>query len=106
MLSQLATALGNNSGAVLAVLITVIGASAVTVISSVCVLSAMWRSVRVREEENDLKREMLARGMSVDEIVRVMGASADPDTIREQRRTIRRGGREFALSLGIPISHN
>lgn len=106
MLDQLSTALGNNWGAVLAVLITLIGASAVTVITSVCVLSAMWRSVRVREEENDLKREMLARGLSADEIVRVMGVSADPDTIREQRKTIRRGGREFALSIGVPTGHN
>lgn len=106
MLTQLASALGNNSGAVLAVLLTAIGASAVTAITSVCVLSAMWRSVRVREEENDLKREMIARGLTVDEIVRVMGVSADPDTIREQRKTLRRGGREFALSIGVPTCHN
>lgn len=106
MASSLMNSLAGSPGSVLALLITVTVALSVTVITCVCVLGAMWRSVRVREEENDLKREMLARGLSTDDIVRVLGVSSDPDTIREQRRSFRQGGRAFALSLGAPTGHN
>ncbi|MBX9656192.1 hypothetical protein K2Y11_21460 [bacterium] len=40
------------------------------------VITAAWRSVRVRDAELDLKQQMLEKGMSADEIERVVKASA------------------------------
>lgn len=38
-------------------------------------ITAAWRSVRVRDAELDLKQQMLEKGMSADEIERVVKAS-------------------------------
>jgi len=46
------------------------------------VITAAWRSVRVRDAELDLKQQMLEKGMSADEIERVMKASAYPSRRR------------------------
>ncbi len=46
------------------------------VVALVAILSGMWRGVRRAEVEATLKQDMLNRGMSVDQIERVIRASA------------------------------
>ena len=39
-----------------------------------------WRKIRVAEMEATLKQQMLDRGMTADEIVRVLGASSNSNS--------------------------
>jgi hypothetical protein len=41
---------------------------------------ALWLTHRKHERQDDLKREMLERGMSADDIVRVLNAGPQPPT--------------------------
>ena len=43
------------------------------------VAAAMWGSAHRRQLELDLKRELLDRGMSADEVVKVIEAAAPPE---------------------------
>jgi len=58
-------------------------------VAAIAVIAKAWRLVRRSEIEADLKREMLARGMSADEIVRVLEAGTS-DTLTQRVRSIRR----------------
>jgi hypothetical protein len=52
----------------------------ITVIAVGCTVAVQWRKAREAGLEADLKREMIQHGMSADEIVKVLGASAaSPD---------------------------
>jgi hypothetical protein len=57
---------------ILVALVAIIGGCLVAIIST---MSSAWRQVRVAEQENVLKQEMLQRGMSAGEIERVLTAS-------------------------------
>lgn len=48
---------------------------AITVVGTV--LAVQWRKLKSQELEADLKAEMIQRGMTVDEIERVMAARLD-----------------------------
>jgi hypothetical protein len=50
----------------------------ITVISVGCTVAVQWRKARQTEIESALKREMVERGMSADDILRVMAATAMP----------------------------
>ena len=52
-----------------------VGTMAVSVIPS---LATQWRKTRVAEAEAGLKAQMIERGMSVDEIERVLAAGKRP----------------------------
>ena len=58
---------------------TLIFWSAITVICVVPAISAYWYRIRKAEIEADLKRAMIERGMSADEIERVLKASRDAE---------------------------
>jgi hypothetical protein len=74
-----------------AIVLGVVGvAFCVTLLAVGCTVAVQWRKVRQAKLEADLKREMLQQGMSVDQIVKVLGASAtasaaglEADLIRE-----------------------
>jgi hypothetical protein len=50
----------------------------IAVISVGCTIAVQWRKARQVEVETSLKREMVERGMSAEEIVMVLGASSKP----------------------------
>ena len=52
------------------------GCTTAVIIVATSVITACWRSVRIREAETDLKQQMLEKGMSADEIERIVKASA------------------------------
>ena len=54
----------------------IFGCTTGILIVATCVITATWRSVRIREAETDLKQQMLDKGLSADEIERVVRASA------------------------------
>lgn len=56
----------------------IVGAALVS--SIVYSVANSWRRVQELREETDLKRDLLARGMSVDDMVRVLQASRDNET--------------------------
>jgi hypothetical protein len=60
-------------------LLTVIGATTGIVISLAGILYSALDAAHRRRNEANLKREMLDRGMSVDEIVKVIEAAAPPE---------------------------
>jgi len=72
---------------VLMILTIVFGAF--TFISVVGILSALARSMHNRRAEAELKRDLLDRGMSVDEVVRVVEATAGRAGGCGSRRTSR-----------------
>jgi hypothetical protein len=47
-----------------------------TLIAVVAILATQWRMGRRTDQENDLKRDMLGRGMSAEDIERVLRASS------------------------------
>ena len=53
--------------------------TSVAVMVVVPTLAHYWYKVRQAELETELKREMIQRGMSTDQIVRVLRASSDKD---------------------------
>jgi hypothetical protein len=48
----------------------------VTLIALGCTLAVQWRKARQAEFECDLKREMIGRGMSADDILKVLQATS------------------------------
>jgi hypothetical protein len=53
-----------------------------TAIAAICIVpSALyyWRTIKQDEREAELKREMIARGMSADEIERVLAAKSNKE---------------------------
>ncbi len=58
-------------------------------VAAIAIIAKTWQRVRRSEIEADLKREMLARGMSADDIVRVLEAGTS-DTLPRRARSIRR----------------
>lgn len=52
-----------------------------------CTIAVQWRKARQAELEAALKKEMLQRGMSADEIVKVLEASATASQERPDRAT-------------------
>ena len=57
-------------------LMILIGCTTAVLISAIAVLSGAVNSVHRRRAEMDLKREMIERGMSADEIAKVIEAAA------------------------------
>src|ERR1700722_6298738 len=57
---------------------------ALVVLLPIGVMLMQRQQARLKEQEHALKREMLARGMSVDEIERVIRASADKVTVKAE----------------------
>lgn len=49
-------------------------------------LAKNWRKARVAEQQTVLKREMIDRGFSAEEIVRVLEAGGTPDETRKVAR--------------------
>lgn len=91
MPTELISALtGPNPGPVVAVLICGFAAAFLIVVPVTHVLSDSWRRVQEMREEVDLKRELLARGLSVDEIVRIMQSTRDPAAITAQSKAAQR----------------
>jgi hypothetical protein len=60
-------------------LLTIVGGSIGIIISLAGILYSALDAAHRRRTEADLKREMLDRGMSVDEIVKVIEAAAPPE---------------------------
>lgn len=56
-------------------------------------LASNWRQVKVAEQNAQLKREMVERGYSADEIARVLEAGAPADPNVEVVRELKAGGR-------------
>jgi hypothetical protein len=52
------------------------------VVALTAIVAHQWRSVRLSEVEASLKQDMLNRGLSADEIERVLRASAKPTNSR------------------------
>jgi hypothetical protein len=61
------------------VILTILGCVTGIIISLVSILSYALGAVHRRRTEANLKREMLDRGMSVDEIVKLIEAAAPPE---------------------------
>ncbi len=79
------------------------GQSGLTIIALVAILAifggpsfvgawALWLKHRKQERQDELKQEMIARGMSADDIIRVLsaGASQDAASPRPQSPPLRR----------------
>jgi ABC-type bacteriocin/lantibiotic exporter with double-glycine peptidase domain len=45
----------------------------------VAIVAGVWAKVEARKSDNDLKRSMVERGMSADEIERILAAKASKD---------------------------
>jgi hypothetical protein len=71
------------------------------------VLSGHWQSVRQTELEAVLKEQMIQRGMSAQEIVRVMHASLEPTDLGPEPRSARNpsvGDKRWVwLAVGLPV---
>jgi hypothetical protein len=61
-------------------LVIAIGCSVALILGLVAIVSSTLRSMHRHRTEMTLKREMVERGMSADEIVRVIQATASPTT--------------------------
>ena len=51
----------------------------ITIISVGCTIAVQWRKARQVEVECALKREMVERGMTADDILKVLGASSQSE---------------------------
>jgi len=66
-----------------------------------------WRSVRQAEFEAVLKEQMIQRGMSAQEIVRVVEASLEPSDLCPEPRSTRPSSvdkRWLWLAVGLPVA--
>ena len=70
----------------LALVIVVILAATGIIISAVAIVASTAKSVRIRLVETDMKRELLDRGLRVDEVVRVIEATSAPGEYSGGRR--------------------
>ncbi|MBX3425643.1 MAG: hypothetical protein KF688_08190 [Pirellulales bacterium] len=59
--------------------IVALGCATGVLITLGCVAAAMWNSAHRRRIEVDLKRELLDRGMSADELAKVIEAAPPPE---------------------------
>ena len=50
----------------------------IAIIAVGCTVAVQWRQARQTEVEADLKREMIARGLTPDDIAKILGASSKP----------------------------
>jgi hypothetical protein len=64
-----------NAGPVLAIIVMFLS---IVVISVGCTIAVQWRKARQTEVECALKQEMIDRGMSADDILRVVAATTSP----------------------------
>jgi hypothetical protein len=65
-------------------LIIAIGCGTGIILGTFGILSSVINSVHRRRAEMDLKRDMIERGMSADEIARVIECAAPPDEATER----------------------
>ncbi len=73
---QVVTSLSRDPAYILGALGIVFGVGAAVIISVVAIAGEAWQRVRVYEELNHLKLEMLAQGMSADDVVKVVTANS------------------------------
>jgi hypothetical protein len=77
MLAELVS--GLNGGEFIALVAVAGGLLFVTLTVIVSVIGSHWRRVRLTELESSLKQQMLDKGLSVEDIERVLKASSQPD---------------------------
>src|SRR5262245_17032572 len=79
-----------------ALLIPIIMAVGGSLVGIIAIVAHQWRNVRQAEVEAALKQDMLNRGMSVDEIERVVRATNKPTEAKPTKRD-HISGNEYAL---------
>jgi pilus assembly protein TadC len=72
---QVITALSSDPGYLLGAIAIVLSITGFVAISVTATISTAWHRVRVNEELANLKLQMLARGMSAEEVVKVVEAN-------------------------------
>jgi hypothetical protein len=74
-MDELIRSLSQSSGVALGAVLGSLGIIGVTLISVISVAMSEWRKVRETESVAALKQQMLDRGMTADDIVKVVGVA-------------------------------
>ncbi len=90
-MNEFIKALSSDPGIALGAVLGVIGIIGFTAITVCAVIASHWHLVRKTEEECDLKREMLSRGMSAADIETVMRAGRRRAPLQEVAEQVRKG---------------